>query len=109
MRSTLLKITVQAKTNDDCVEIYKKEEKKNKGKTYMYYVHVRPIGPWAGTMKLRDIRSWPGLMRGWVYPRDSTVVTDKQPYLNIHNYIKTRRRVRGGGGGGGGRVRENFD
>ena len=41
------------------------------------------LGPWACTMKLCDVRTNPGLMRGhglipcirgWAYPRDSTVV-----------------------------------
>ena len=37
------------------------------------------LGPWAYTMKLCDVRTNPGLMRGhglicgWAYPRDSTV------------------------------------
>ena len=38
------------------------------------------LGPWACTMKLCDVRTNPGLLRGhgrirgWAYPRDSTVL-----------------------------------
>ena len=38
------------------------------------------LGPWACTMKLCDVQTLPGLMRkhglirGWAYPRDSTVL-----------------------------------
>ena len=40
------------------------------------------LGPWACTMKLCDVQTNPGLMRGhgvivirgWAYPRDSTVI-----------------------------------
>ena len=35
VRSTLLKITVQTKTTDDCVEMFKQKNEI----TYMYYVH----------------------------------------------------------------------
>ena len=78
VRSTLLKATVQTKTTDDCVEMYKK--------TYMYsyYVHHTctwyNFGPWACTAKACDVRTFPGLMRGhglirgWASPRDSTVL-----------------------------------
>ena len=31
------------------------------------------LGPWTCTTKLRDVRTWPGLIRGWAYPRDSMV------------------------------------
>ena len=40
------------------------------------------VGPWACTMKLCDVRTNPGLMRGhglirgWAYPRDSTVLLE---------------------------------
>ena len=55
--------------------------------TYMYMVWpivhnlwTPGMGPWACTMKLSDVRTNPGLMRGhglirgWAYPRDSTVM-----------------------------------
>ena len=79
VKNTLLKTTVQTKTTDDCVEMYSKNQT----------VHVRhtwyDLGPWACTTKLRDVRAWPGLMRehglmhGWAYPRDSTVLIFEQP------------------------------